>query len=78
MPTNEWLGTTEHGAPIGSVIQWPSLVTAPDGWLVANGGTASRTTYADLFALLGTAYGVGDGSTTFTLPTFGADYYIRS
>lgn len=38
------------------------------GWLLANGAAVSRTTYADLFAAVGTAYGVGDGTTTFNLP----------
>ena len=42
--------------------------TAPTGFLLCEGGTASRSTYAALFAVLGTAYGVGDGSTTFGLP----------
>jgi len=40
----------------------------PDGWLEANGQAVSRTTYSELFALIGTTYGVGDGSTTFNLP----------
>jgi hypothetical protein len=42
--------------------------TAPTGWLKANGAAVSRTTYADLFAVIGTTFGVGDGSTTFNLP----------
>ena len=42
--------------------------TAPAGWLKANGATVSRTTYAALFSAIGTTYGAGDGSTTFTLP----------
>lgn len=41
---------------------------APAGWLLCDGSTASRTTYADLFAIIGTAYGAGDGATTFNLP----------
>ncbi len=41
---------------------------APDGWLLCDGSAVSRTTYSDLFALIGTAYGEGDGSTTFNLP----------
>ena len=40
----------------------------PDGWLLCNGATISRTTYAKLFAAIGTAWGAGDGSTTFKLP----------
>lgn len=41
---------------------------APDGWLLCDGSAVSRTTYSDLFALIGTAYGEGDGSTTFNIP----------
>lgn len=39
-------------------------------WLFCNGRDVSRTTYATLFALIGTTYGAGDGSTTFTIPDF--------
>jgi microcystin-dependent protein len=42
--------------------------TAPAGALLCYGQQVSRTTYAGLFAVIGTAYGVGDGSTTFNLP----------
>jgi microcystin-dependent protein/cytoskeletal protein CcmA (bactofilin family) len=42
--------------------------TAPTGWLKANGAAVSRTAYATLFSVIGTTYGVGDGSTTFNLP----------
>ena len=42
--------------------------TAPSGWLECDGSAVSRTTYADLFAVIGTTFGVGDGSTTFNLP----------
>lgn len=42
--------------------------TTPSGWLLANGQAVSRTTYADLFAELGTVHGTGDGSTTFNVP----------
>lgn len=53
--------------PVGGIIFWP-LDVAPDGFLVANGATVSRETYANLFAKYGTKYGAGDGSTTFGLP----------
>lgn len=42
--------------------------TPPDGWFEENGAPVSRTTYARLFAVTGTRYGAGDGSTTFNLP----------
>jgi len=41
---------------------------APSGWLLAYGQDVSRTTYSGLFSAIGTTYGSGDGSTTFTLP----------
>lgn len=44
--------------------------TAPDGWLICDGSAVSRTTYADLFAVIGTTYGAGDGNSTFNLPNF--------
>ena len=53
--------------PIGSSVDFRGS-TAPDGYLLEDGSNISRTTYADLFAVIGTTYGVGDGSTTFTLP----------
>jgi len=51
----------------GLIMQWAGP-TAPDNWLFLQGQVISRTTYADLFAILGTTYGAGDGSTTFALP----------
>ena len=44
--------------------------TDHDNWLICNGRAVSRTTYADLFALIGTSCGKGDGSTTFNIPDF--------
>jgi microcystin-dependent protein len=55
------------GAPIGTLLLYASA-TYPTGWLRSDGSAISRTTYADLFAIIGTTYGVGDGSTTFNLP----------
>jgi len=42
--------------------------TAPTGYVFAYGQALNRTTYADLFAIMGTTYGAGDGSTTFNIP----------
>ena len=50
--------------PAGTII-FTAQSTAPSGYLKANAPTVSRTTYADLFAAIGTTYGAGDGSTTF-------------
>jgi microcystin-dependent protein len=55
------------GAPIGSISLWLTG-TAPTNWLHLNGQAVSRTTYAALFALWGTTFGVGNGSTTFNVP----------
>lgn len=55
------------GAPSGVVLPFAGS-TAPSGWLLCFGQAVSRTTYASLFAAIGTAFGVGDGSTTFNLP----------
>jgi microcystin-dependent protein len=59
--------------PVGTVMAWTSA-TIPNGWLPLSGplatGVASRTAYPELFALIGTTYGAGDGSTTFGLPNF--------
>jgi len=55
------------GFPVGAVIPYSSS-TAPTGWFIADGSAVSRTTYLDLFDLIGTQYGGGDGSTTFNLP----------
>jgi len=41
---------------------------APTGWLLCDGAAVSRTLYPALFAAIGTAFGVGDGSTTFNVP----------
>lgn len=53
--------------PSGTVVPFAGT-SAPTGWLFCFGQAVSRTTYADLFTALGTTFGVGDGSTTFTLP----------
>jgi len=53
--------------PIGVVLPFAGS-TAPALFVFCDGSAISRTTYADLFALIGTTYGTGDGSTTFNLP----------
>ena len=60
-------GTAESSLPAGTMVQWAGAI-APTNWLLCDGTAVSRTTYATLFAAIGTAYGVGDGSTTFNLP----------
>lgn len=53
--------------PVGTYIQFAGS-SAPGGYLACDGMAVSRTTYADLFAVVSTTYGVGNGSTTFNLP----------
>ena len=53
----------------GEIKLWPTAV-APTGYLLCNGQQVSRTTYAALFAIVGTTFGSGDGSTTFNLPNY--------
>ncbi len=53
--------------PVATVVA-TAASAAPSGWLLCDGSDVSRTTYAALFAAIGTTYGAGDGSTTFSLP----------
>jgi microcystin-dependent protein len=59
--------STAQGLITGEVRQ-VAFETVPSGWLECNGAAVSRTTYASLFSAIGTAFGEGDGSTTFNLP----------
>ena len=54
---------------IGTIKEFAGS-SAPTKWLVCNGTAISRTTYSDLFSVIGTTYGAGDGSTTFNIPDF--------
>lgn len=53
--------------PIGGMVAFAGTA-APAGWLLCFGQAVSRSTYSDLFSVIGTTYGIGDGSTTFNLP----------
>ena len=53
--------------PTGWIAQYAGP-TAPSGYLLCDGTAVSRTTYATLFALVGTTFGIGNGTTTFNLP----------
>lgn len=61
--------------PVGAVFAFAAN-SEPAGCLLCNGAAVSRTTYADLFAAIGTTYGEGDGSTTFNLPDL-TDKFIQ-
>ncbi|GBQ90432.1 hypothetical protein AA13595_2891 [Gluconacetobacter johannae DSM 13595] len=73
------VGTGGTGTlPVGAIMDFAGAA-APPGWLLCYGQTVGRTTYAALFAAIGTIFGPGDGATTFGLPdlrgraTFGVD-----
>lgn len=66
---------TVEGTPSGTVTFFAASA-APAGYLKANGAAVSRTTYSSLFAVIGTTYGSGDGSTTFNLPDL-RGYFVR-
>lgn len=64
---NEIKNTINTNTPVGSISLFAGK-TAPNGWLICDGSAVSRTTYANLFSVIGTTYGKGDGSTTFNIP----------
>jgi microcystin-dependent protein len=61
------LGVLGNPAPTGVITEYGGS-SAPTGWLLCDGAAVSRTTYANLFAVIGTTYGIGDNSTTFNVP----------
>ena len=61
------------GVPSGSVFCM-AVATVPSGYLECNGNAVSRTTYAALFAIIGTTYGTGNGSSTFNLPDLRGEF----
>jgi microcystin-dependent protein len=56
-----------EGIPTATIVPWTDS-SVPSGFLDCNGAAVSRSTYADLFAVVGTTYGAGDGSSTFNVP----------
>jgi len=66
--------TSESSAcPVGSIMQF-TAVDAPSGWFICDGADVSRTIYSDLFSVIGTTFGVGDGVTTFNLPDLRGEF----
>ena len=53
--------------PSGAMLDWP-IATAPSGWLICDGSQVDRVTYKTLFDVIGTSFGVGNGTTTFNIP----------
>jgi microcystin-dependent protein len=64
-----WVSSAPNYVPTGGMVMW-GTASAPSGYLLCNGSAVSRSTYSALFAVVGTAFGSGDGSTTFNLPDF--------
>lgn len=64
--TEEFKSTASDLSP--GDLKWSASSVVTMGWLYCNGQSVSRTTYAALFASIGTTYGSGDGSTTFGIP----------
>lgn len=56
-----------NSVPTGAVFSYISD-TAPSGYLICNGSAISRANYSTLFSIIGTTYGVGNGTTTFNIP----------
>ena len=67
-------GVTGVSSTPASTIIYVAKNTAPTGYLKANGAAISRTTYADLFAAIGTTFGSGNGSTTFNVPDLRGEF----
>lgn len=63
-------------SPVGTVI-WFAGASAPEGYLICNGGAVSRTTYTNLFKVIGVTYGAGDSTTTFNLPNLTDNRFIE-
>lgn len=63
----------ENRIKSGMTVMWPSS-TIPEGYLECAGQIVSRTTYAALFAVIGTSFGGGDGSTTFNIPDMRGEF----
>jgi microcystin-dependent protein len=69
--TNDFLLKADfdlQSIPIGGVTQYAGATSPSANWAICDGTAVSRTTYATLFARIGTTYGVGNGTTTFNLP----------
>lgn len=66
-------GTWQAVVPVGSITMY-AVNAPPPGWLECNAAAVSRTTYAQLFALIGTTFGAGNGTTTFNLPDMRGEF----
>ena len=77
VPTGEYKdvagGTLYADSPLGTILPFGGAA-APIGWFLCQGQAISRITYADLFAVIGTSFGAGDGSTTFNIPDLRGEF----
>ena len=67
---------SQYFVPTGGIINYAGNASFPNGYLNCDGSAVSRTTYAALFAAIGTTWGIGDGLTTFNLPQL-QNYFVR-
>jgi microcystin-dependent protein len=67
------IGVTVQPIMTGAIVAWPTA-TPLSGWLECDGAAVSRTTYADLFAVISDDYGPGNGTTTFNLPDLRGEF----
>lgn len=70
----DWVRCDNSDTDTAGLVSSFARSSAPSGWLKANGAAVSRTTYAALFAAIGTTFGAGNGSTTFNLPDMRGEF----
>ena len=76
--TSENINDFYMAIPLGSIIPYSvNSLTLPKGFLLCDGSAVSRSTYDDLFAAIGTTYGIGDGETTFNLPNLNSGKFLE-
>jgi microcystin-dependent protein len=69
MSQRNYLGVQDYPIPVGTIIPVIGIYSQyNDGFLICDGTSVSRTTWAKLFSVIGTQFGAGDGSTTFNIP----------
>ena len=62
-----WVLSNSSSSPLGVILPYAAS-TAPEGWMICDGSEISRDQYSDLFSLIDTTYGSGNGSTSFNIP----------
>jgi microcystin-dependent protein len=72
-------GPQGGGAPVGQIVAWSgSAGSLPSGYFLCDGSAISRSTYAALFAIVGTTHGSGNGSSTFNIPDLRDRFVVGS